>query len=123
MPDALDPYTVLGVSASATPAEIAHAYRQKLRAQHPDTRSMHAAAAPLADEQLQRLLAAYAVLRDPARRAAYDRSAPATTQAHSVKTTAAGSQGVDIPITRNARPRTEPATTPPLWAGPVRWHR
>ncbi len=123
MPDPLDPYTVLGVSASATPAEIAHAYRQKLRAQHPDTRSVQAGAAPLADEELQRLLVAYAILRDPARRAAYDRTAPATTQARSVMTTPGGRQGVDIPVTRTARPRTEPATTPPLWAGPVRWHR
>jgi len=56
--------SVLGVSASATPTEITHAYRQKLRAQHPDTRSMQAGAAPVADEQLQRLLAAYAILHD-----------------------------------------------------------
>ena len=80
MPDGFDPYTVLGVSASATPAEITHAYRQKLRAQHPDTRTTPAGAAPPADEQLQRVLAAYAILRDPARRAAYDRTAPATTK-------------------------------------------
>ncbi len=120
MPDSLDPYTVLGVSASATPAEIAHAYRQKLRAQHPDTRST-AGAAPGADAQLQRLLAAYAVLRDPARRAAYDRTAPAPTPARSVKSPPGGDQWVDIPITRNPRP--EPARTPPLWVGPVRWHR
>ncbi len=124
MPDPLNPYTVLGVSPSATPAEIAHAYRQKLRARHPDTRSTQPGAAPVADEQLQRLLAAYAILRDPRRRAAYDRTARATAQARSVITTPGGGrQGVDIPVTRTVHPRAESATTPPLWAGPVRRHR
>ena len=123
MSDALDPYAVLGVSPSATPAEIAHAYRQRLRAQHPDTRTTQTGAAPVADEQLQRLLAAYAILRDPARRAAYDRSAQTTTQPRVVITTPGGHQKrVDIPVTHNAHPRTD-STTPPLWAGPVRRHR
>lgn len=124
MPDALDPYAVLGVSPSATPAEITHAYRQRLRAQHPDTRSTQPSAASVADEQLERLLAAYAILRDPARRAAYDRSARTTTQPGVVITASGGHQKrVDIPVTRNARPRTDSTTTPPLWAGPVRRHR
>jgi curved DNA-binding protein CbpA len=123
MPDALDPYAVLGVSSLATPAEVTHAYRQKLRAQHPDTRSTQTGAAPVADEQLQRLLAAYAILRDPGSRAAYDRTARTTTQPRAVITTPGGGEGVDIPVTRNAHPRTDSATTPPLWAGPVRRHR
>ena len=121
MPDGFDPYAALGVSASATLAEITHAYRQKLRAQHPDTRSTPAGTAPGADEQLQRLLAAYAILRDPARRAAYDRTAPTTTR--SVITTPGSGEGIDIPINRTARPRTESARRPPLWVGPVRRHR
>ena len=33
-----DPYLVLGVSPTATAAEITHAYRTRLRAHHPDTR-------------------------------------------------------------------------------------
>ncbi|MGE5697722.1 MAG: J domain-containing protein [Candidatus Sericytochromatia bacterium] len=78
MSEALDPYAVLGVSPSATSAEITHAYRRKLRSQHPDTRSTQPATAPVADEQLQRLLAAYTILRDPGRRAAYDRTARST---------------------------------------------
>jgi DnaJ-class molecular chaperone len=118
MADGFDPYAVLGVSASATLAEITHAYRQQLHAQHPDTRRTPAGAAPAADEQLQRLLAAYAILRDPARRAAYDRTAPATTKPRSVITTPGSRQGIDIPITR-----TESAQRPPLWVGPVRRHR
>jgi len=33
-----DPYLVLGVSPTATQAQITHAYRTRLRAHHPDTR-------------------------------------------------------------------------------------
>jgi hypothetical protein len=46
-----------------------------------------------------------------------------TTQGRAVITTPGGRQRVDIPITRNAHLRTDSATTPPLWAGPVRRHR
>ena len=69
----LDPYLVLGVSPTATQAEITHAYRTRLRAHHPDTR--HTLSPQAADDNLRQLLAAYAVLRDPARRADYDRAA------------------------------------------------
>jgi curved DNA-binding protein CbpA len=122
MPDAIDPYTVLGVPRSATPAEITRAYRQKLRAQHPDTRSPHEGATPVADEQLRRLLSAYAILRDSARRAAFDRAAQTTTQPQ-MDHPPGGDQRVDIPVTHNPHACTDSARTPPLWAGPVRRHR
>src|ERR1700744_887865 len=66
-----DPYRVLGVPPTATQAEITHAYRTHLRAHHPDTRP--AQSAHTADDYLRQVLAAYALLRAPARRAAYDR--------------------------------------------------
>jgi len=62
-----DPYLVLGVSPTATQADITHAYRARLRAHHPDTR--HTPCSQKADEHLRQVLAAYALLRDPARRA------------------------------------------------------
>ncbi len=65
-----DPYVVLGVTPTATPAEITHAFRAKLRTLHPDTRS-----AAIGDGQLRQVLAAYGLLRDPNRRADYDRTA------------------------------------------------
>jgi curved DNA-binding protein CbpA len=75
-----DYYAVLGVSRTASQAEITHAYRCLLRRHHPDTRVPEdepiAAAATL-----RRILDAYSVLRDPDRRGAYDRRhqpAPAT---------------------------------------------
>jgi curved DNA-binding protein CbpA len=68
-----DPYAVLGLPPTATPDEITHAYRRQVRAHHPDTRTTRHTIPP-ADEQLRRVLAAYALLRDPERRARYDRA-------------------------------------------------
>ena len=55
-----DPYAVLGVTPTATPAEITHAFRAKLRTLHPDTCS-----AAVSDGELRQVLAAYGLLRDP----------------------------------------------------------
>ncbi|MBS9533640.1 J domain-containing protein [Mycobacterium sp. M1] len=93
-----DPYAVLGVARSATNAEITRAYRRLLRTHHPDLRSGGDAPTHTTAE-LQRVLQAYAVLRDPVRRAAHDR---ATRRMNGLRATRPG--------------------PPPLWAGPVRWH-
>jgi len=101
-----DHYNVLGVRPNAGPAEIAHAYRAQLRLHHPDTRmSVSDAPAVHADATLQRILAAYSVLRDPVSRADYDRER-----------------------NRHRRPlpvrliESEPAfEEPPIVAGPVYW--
>jgi curved DNA-binding protein CbpA len=69
-----DPYAVLGLPSTATPDEITHAYRRQVKAHHPDTRTTRHTIPPT-DEQLRRVLAAYALLRDPERRARYDRAA------------------------------------------------
>jgi len=69
-----DPYAVLGLKPTATSDEITRAYRSQVRALHPDTRATPQAI-PHVDEQLRRVLAAYALLRDPERRARYDRAA------------------------------------------------
>lgn len=98
-----DPYAVLGVSRTATPQDIGHAYRALLRAHHPDTRDQPTGAAADAGTELQRVLTAYAILRDPVRRAEYDRrSKPAEPD----------------PPTRHDHARTD---DPPIRAGPVRW--
>src|SRR5205085_859832 len=67
-----DPYAVLGLSPTATPDEITHAYCRQVRAFHPDARTTPQSTLPSADERLRRVLAAYALLRDPQRRARYD---------------------------------------------------
>jgi curved DNA-binding protein CbpA len=71
-----DPYAILGVDPAATAEQITHAYRDLLRRHHPDTRpatpDIHDQA-PTDDARLQQVIHAYAVLRDPAQRAGYDR--------------------------------------------------
>jgi curved DNA-binding protein CbpA len=69
-----DPYAVLGLPPTATTDEIRRAYLRQVRVHHPDTRPIPQSM-PFADEQLRRVLAAYALLRDPERRARYDRAA------------------------------------------------
>ena len=107
-----DHYAILGVAPTATPAQVSHAYRALLRRLHPDTRD--ATGEPqgqLADGALRRVLAAYAVLADPARRAAYDG-----------ERSAARAQPPVAPPRQPTGPRSHPPQ-PPIVAGPVRWHR
>ena len=65
-----DPYIVLGVPRQASGEEIARAYRRAARASHPDSGGAGSA------ERFQAVSDAYDVLRDPRRRAVYDRSHP-----------------------------------------------
>ena len=104
-----DPYAVLGVTSVATPAEINHAFRVKVRDLHPDTRDTLVGGAA-GDTQLEQLIAAYRLLRDPERRALYDRDVSANPDAP-----------LTIPITHHRSQ--SPAASHPIWAGPVRRHR
>lgn len=63
-----DHYAVLGVSRTATQAELRAAFRRLARAHHPDANRSD----PEAERQFKRVARAWAVLRDPARRRAYD---------------------------------------------------
>ncbi|MCU1517379.1 MAG: molecular chaperone DnaJ [Pseudarthrobacter sp.] len=104
-----DHYAALRVRASASQQEISRAYRSLMRTLHPDVGSGHLAGATadedaaaqahgtLADE-LQGIMQAFAVLRDPARRAAYDRRIAAAR--------------------RPPHPQPGPQTTGPQTAGP-----
>ncbi|MEV4331655.1 J domain-containing protein [Streptomyces sp. NPDC049597] len=69
-------YAVLGVSPTASPTQITTAFRKLVRALHPDVRPDDPQGRR---EQLDLVLAAYDVLRDPRRRAAYDATRTATT--------------------------------------------
>lgn len=123
-----NPYLVLGVSSTATQAEITHAYRARLRAHHPDTR--HTPPSHTADDDLRQVLAAYNLLRDPARRADYDRAttlaaAPPTHRQYGPTPVDRPRAGrVQIPITyRSTNPAAPDISMPSLRAGPVRRHR
>ncbi len=63
-----DPYEVLGVSKTASAEDIKAAYRRLAKKWHPDSNPGDATAA----ERFKELSAAYAILSDPARRAAFD---------------------------------------------------
>jgi curved DNA-binding protein CbpA len=111
-----DPYIVLGVARQASGEEIARAYRRAARASHPDSGSAGSA------ERFQVVSDAYEVLRDPGRRAVYDRShplaRPQTTYAGggSVRYAAPGSQ--HLVLGRPVQSESEPAR-PQSWVGRV----
>jgi curved DNA-binding protein CbpA len=63
-----DPYRVLGVSPSSPPREIRDAYRRRARMAHPDL------AGDTGGNWMRDLNAAWEILKDPEKRAAYDAS-------------------------------------------------
>jgi|SRR5688572_666471 curved DNA-binding protein CbpA len=107
----LDPYRILGVPPAASQAEIANAYRARLRSHHPDTRP--SPSSQDADELLREVVAAYDVLRDPTRRAEYDRGTADFIDTAPTR----------ITVTHRRTIPDTPVPSPPLWAGPVRRHR
>src|SRR3954452_13603490 len=74
-----DLYALLDVDPSATPDELRAARGFKLRAFHPD-RFASAKDRARAEEMTKRVNAAWEILRDPQRRAAYDRARRAGAQ-------------------------------------------
>lgn len=68
-PGADDPYALLGVASTATSEEIKEAWLSRLRLYHPDR---HPENGDWFTRQAARLNEAYQILKDPARRHAYD---------------------------------------------------
>ena len=108
-----DPYRVLGVSPGASPRDIARAYRRAVQHAHPDTRPHDP---PAAAAQFQALTAAYDLLRDPGRRAAYDRGHP---EAEPTGPPRRPGQPGTAPRRRGAPFLPGPPPGQPIWAGPV----
>lgn len=107
-----DPYEVLGVAPGASAAEVTSAYRRLVRDLHPDSR---AASGPPDTARLGQVMAAYEVLRDPARRASYDRR-------RQLRGSAAV-PGVQIRV-RHVEEEPPAPAAPTAWlrAGPTRFH-
>ena len=64
----IDPYAVLGLTKSATDAEIKKAYRKLVRTSHPDINPDD----PTAEQRFVKVQAAYELLKDPETRARFD---------------------------------------------------
>lgn len=108
-----DPYQVLGVDTGASQQDIRRAYRRAVQHAHPDARPHDPAAAAA---RFQALTAAYDLLRDPGRRADYDRGHPAAELT--------GRQPGPGQPARPSRWRGSPFLLgpppgQPIWAGPV----
>ena len=71
-----DYYSLLGVSADATIAQIKKAYRKLARQHHPDRNPGDTDAA----DRFKAITEAYEVLTDPVRRQAYDATRPPVTE-------------------------------------------
>ena len=111
MSEGTDPYAVLGLTPVASQEQIRHAYRALLRQTHPDTGpSGDPSEKAASSATFQKVLAAYAILGDPAGRTRYDhRTSPRLTRT----TTRVGPA---VPYPNNGPDQ------PPIQAGPVRWH-
>jgi DnaJ domain len=118
-----DLYQLLGVPPEASREEIAHAWRRRARAEHPDSRPGDAAA----PGRFRALAEAWQVLSDPARRAAYDRmlarERALPDDQHAARVPAPRTR---VPVRRVAGPGRPARVTPlarppepPLRAGPV----
>jgi hypothetical protein len=94
-----DPYAVLGVASSASIEQIGAAYRSQARRHHPDV-----SADPDAERRMAELNAAWALLRDPARRDAWDRANGISPPASSTSgRSVAGEPGAGDPASESAR--------------------
>lgn len=109
-----DHYAVLGVRRDAGAQEIGRAYRALMRSHHPDLDHGDVDHVPEQEDELLRIMHAFNVLRDPRRRAAYDRQlvAPAGQEV---------TAGQVIPV-RKVRPRARAGSSAPvIRVTPVRW--
>ena len=66
----IDPYATLGVGRDASPAQVARAYHRLAKELHPDLRG------DATGERMREVNAAWEILSDPGKRAAWERGQP-----------------------------------------------
>ncbi|MDQ0922002.1 DnaJ-class molecular chaperone [Pseudarthrobacter sp. W1I19] len=121
-----DYYATLRVPRDATQQQISRAYRALMRSHHPDLDAGRAnpgsqQGSPVKipqqpEGELLRIMQAFAVLRDPSRRADYDREVKAVPAA---RATPASGTARDIPV-RKVQPRSRPSGNT-IRISPVHW--
>jgi curved DNA-binding protein CbpA len=119
-------YAALHVTPDASPTEIQRAFRALMRLRHPDVGTaaagagMETGADAGAADDVRRILASFAVLRDPKRRAEYDPGSAGSGRGSSETRSAEspGSTGsTEIPV------RHHRSEQPVLRVTPVQWDR
>ncbi|MBT2489669.1 J domain-containing protein [Streptomyces sp. ISL-96] len=117
-----NPYAVLGVEPTASAVQITSAFRKLVRTLHPDSQPEQPSARR--QERLDEVVAAYATLRDPRRRAEYDAKRTRAVAARRAREPRAARVGVRpangyavVSLGVRLRP---PVPSAPLRAGPVR---
>ncbi len=109
-----DYYAVLGVPRDAPAGQIRKAFRERARACHPDrVANLDDDLRGLAEEKMVELNEAYAVLRNPDRRAAYDDHAARARRSRTNRT--APMPRTATPHRRPGRTRSAGAVPPPRW--------
>jgi len=111
-----DPYRALDVAHDASDAHIKRRWRELAREHHPDRAAGNGEEAARLTARMARINAAYDVLRDPARRAAYD-SSPAGRRARAGSGTTGGGTRFDEDGTV-AGERVGPPPPPGHWGQP-----
>jgi curved DNA-binding protein CbpA len=107
-----DPYQALDVAHHASDAQIKRRWRELAREHHPDRAASDGAEQARLTARMARINAAYDVLRDPVKRAAYD-SSPAGRRARA--DAGAGGYGFDLdgePFAERSGPPPPPPTRP-----------
>jgi curved DNA-binding protein CbpA len=107
-----DPYQVLGVGTGASQRDIARAYRRAVQHAHPDARPHDRQAAA----RFQALTDAYDLLRNPGRRADYDRGHTANEPSGQPPQPR---QPAPAPRWRGSPFLLRPPSSQHIWAGPV----
>lgn len=111
-----DYYDLMRVTPAASQQEISRAYRALMRTHHPDLDGGAADGGEVHRGELLQIMQAFAVLRDPERRAAYDKSRAGTR--------AQGTGPVLIPVRKvrgTAQGSPEHGPTASIRITPVRW--
>jgi DnaJ-class molecular chaperone len=107
-----DYYAALRLDPAATQQEISRAYRALMRTHHPDVHAGTATERDAQDAELLRIMQAFFVLRDPARRAAYDRTIAGTAAAGAAA--AGGAAAAEGAATPGGAPQSGTATEIPV---------
>src|SRR5438876_6296690 len=98
----IDPYAALGVGRDASPAQVARAYHRLAKELHPDLRG------DATGERMREVNAAWEILSDPGKRAAWERGQPVVAAGAHWTPASAGLRPVSSPSSAEWTPERRP---------------